>query len=330
MACDSTSTTRSAVVRHIGTAFLAAAVVWLVLGACLAQDPQGDWHGTLEVGTAKLRTQLHVVKDAAGAYSATLDSIDQGAMGIPVQTVVVSGQSFRLELPNLRAQYEGTISADGSKIEGTLTQASQSFPMLFEKGLFDLPAVQKGRSMTDGERASLVAHLERTQSLFRETLSGVTPAQWSFKPAPDRWSLAEVAEHIIKAEDLLRGYATGRVLKIPTPPDFVEPSAEQYKEFDAKVMAEAVDRNQKAQAMEPTRPTGAYKTVDEALQGFSQARAKSIEYARTTQDDLRAHFTPHPTLSRMDAYQYLLALAGHAERHVAQITEVKAAAGYPK
>ncbi len=330
MSCNPTFTTRSAVVRHIRAGILALAVVWLALGTCVAQDPQGDWHGTLNAGMAKLRTQLHVSKDAAGAYSAALDSIDQGATGIPVQTVVVSGRSFTLELPDLQAKYEGTISADGSKIEGTLTQAGQSFPMVFEKGLFDLPAVQKGRPMTDEERASLIAHLERTQNLYRDTLAGVTPAQWSFKPAPDRWSLAEVAEHIVKAEDMLRGYATGRVLRIPTPPDFVEPSPEQYKESDAKVLADAVDRSQKAQAIEPTRPTGAYKTVDLALQAFAENRARSIEYARTSQEDVRAHFTPHPTLSRMDAYQYLLMLAGHVERHVAQMNEVKAAAGYPK
>ena len=330
MACNSTFNARSALVRHISGGILALAVVWLSVGACVAQDSQGDWRATLEAGMAKLRIQLHVSKDATGAYSATMDSVDQGAMGIPVQTVVVSERSFKLDLPNLQAKYEGTISADGSKIEGTFSQAGQSFPLLFEKGLFDLPAAQKGRPMTDAERASLIAHLERTQNLFRDTLAGVSPEQWSFKPAPDRWSLAEAAEHIIKAEDMLRGYATGQVLKIPTPPDFVEPTAEQYKESDAKALADAVDRNQKAQAIEPLRPTGVYKTVDEALQAFAQARAKSIEYARTSQDDVRAHFTPHPTLSRMDVYQYLLTLAGHVERHVAQMNEVKAAAGYPK
>jgi hypothetical protein len=67
--------------------------------------------------------------------------------------------------------------------------------------------------------------------------------------------------------------------------------------------------------------------VDEALQDFAEKRAKTIEYARTTQDDLRAHVTPGP---RVDGYQYLLMMAGHSERHVAQMNEVKTATGYPK
>jgi hypothetical protein len=72
--------------------------------------------------------------------------------------------------------------------------------------------------MTGNERDTVVAHLEKTQKVFEQTVSGVTPQQWSFKPAPDRWSLAEIAEHIAKMEDLLRGFVTGQVVNIPTPP----------------------------------------------------------------------------------------------------------------
>lgn len=316
--------------RRLGACLGVALVVASTAGLCLAQDPVGDWRGTLDAGMAKLRVQLHVTKDSSGALVATVDSVDQGAKGIPVPTVAVSDQTFKFELPNMGASYQGTFSADGAKIEGQLSQSGQSFALVFERGLFDLPTAQERRPMTGDERDTVVAHLERTQKLFGETLSGVTPEQWSFKPASDRWSLAEIAEHVAKMEDLLRGFVTGQVVNIPTPPDFVELTAEQYKEADARVLAQTTDRSQKGQAIAPARPTGAYKTVDEALQAFGEKRAKTVEYARTTQDDLRAHFTPDQKLTRIDGYQYLLMLAGHLERHVAQMNEVKASAGYPK
>jgi len=278
----------------------------------------------------KLRTQLHIKKESSGAYTATLDSIDQGAKGISVQTVTVSDRSFKFELPNLGVVYQGTFSEDGSKIEGKLSQGGQSFPLVLERGSFDLPATQKRRPITGDERDTVVAHLERTQKSFEQTLSGVTPEQWSFKPAPDRWSLAEIAEHIAKMEDMLRGFVTGQLVNIPTPPDFAELTADQYKEADAQVLAQATDRSQKGQAVEPARPAGIYKTVDEGLQAFAEKRTKTIEYARTTQDDLRAHFTPDRKLTRIDGYQYLLMMAGHAERHVAQMNEVKTTIGYPR
>ncbi len=318
------------ILLRLSACLIAVLVAASATEVCVAQDPVGDWRGTLDAGMAKLRTQLHIKKETSGTYTATMDSIDQGAKGIPVQTVAVSDRSFKFELTNFGVTYQGTVSEDGSKIEGTLSQGGQSFPLVLERGSFDLPATQKRRPMTGDERDSVVAHLDRTQKLFEQAVAGVMPQQWSFKPAPDRWSLAEIAEHIAKMEDMLRGFVTGQLVNIPTPPDFAELTADQYKEADAKVLAQATDRSQKGQAIEPARPTGAYKTVDDALQAFGEKRAKTIEYARATQDDLRAHFTPGQNQTRVDGYQYLLMMAGHAERHVAQMNEVKTATGYPR
>jgi hypothetical protein len=320
----------SSILVRLSACLVTALVVACAAGVCFAQAPVGDWRGTLDVGMAKLRCQLHISKETNGAYTATFDSIDQGGFGIPIDTVTVADRSFKFELRQFGLTYEGVFSEDGAKIEGTLTQGGQSRQLLFERGLFDLPKTEKRRPMTEDERDTVIAHLERTQKLFEETLSGVTPEQWLFKPAPDRWSLAEIAEHVGKMEDMLRGFVTGQLVNIPTPPDFVEQTAEQYKEADAKVLARITDRSKKGQAVEPARPTGLYKTVDEALKDFAEKRGRTIEYARTTQDDLRAHFVPDRELTRIDAYQYLLMMAGHSERHIAQMNEVKAATGYPK
>ena len=63
---------------------------------------------------------------------------------------------------------------------------------------------------------------------------------------------------------------------------------------------------------------------------FQQRRDRMVAFVESTQEDLRAHSTPHPLLKTMDAYQWILLISAHSERHTAQIEEVKAQPGYPK
>ena len=50
------------------------------------------------------------------------------------------------------------------------------------------------------DRTFLVDYLLRSQRMYRDEVSGLSPEQWRFKPQPNRWSVAECAEHIILAE----------------------------------------------------------------------------------------------------------------------------------
>ena len=74
--------------------------------------------------------------------------------------------------------------------------------------------------VTKADRDSLVAHLKKTEAAFLKSIDGVSDAQWTWKPAPERWSVAETAEHITKAEDLLRGMVEG-MMKAPAAPDLL-------------------------------------------------------------------------------------------------------------
>ena len=84
----------------------------------------GNWQGALEAGPAKLRIGLHITRNSAGAYTSTLDSVDQGATGLPVAVTRITGRLLHLELPNLRASYDGELSADGNSIDGEFTQGA--------------------------------------------------------------------------------------------------------------------------------------------------------------------------------------------------------------
>ena len=91
-------------------------------------DIDGAWAGTLDAGGTKLRAVFHITNTADG-LTATMDSPDQGAYGLPVTSVNRSGSSLKLELKPIGGAFEGKISGDLATIEGTWTQGGGSFPL---------------------------------------------------------------------------------------------------------------------------------------------------------------------------------------------------------
>ncbi len=179
-------------------------------------------------------------------------------------------------------------------------------------------------AMTDAERSFLIEQLEKSQKDFLASIAGLTAAQWQFKPSADVWSVAECAEHIILAEDYLRGAAQG-MLKTPA----VERPETSNAEQDKKLVVMIADRSHKAKAPETIVPSGKFATPTDAAKEFTARRDKSLEYARTTTDELRVHASKGP-IGTMDAYQLLLLMAVHTGRHTDQIREVQSNAAYPK
>jgi pimeloyl-ACP methyl ester carboxylesterase len=94
--------------------------------------PEGDWKGTIDAGGVKLDLILHV-SSKDGALSATLDSPDQGATGLAIDSITVTGKSLRFEMKSLGASYEGVYSADGSQIEGQFSQQTARLPLTFKR-----------------------------------------------------------------------------------------------------------------------------------------------------------------------------------------------------
>ncbi len=91
----------------------------------------GTWQGTLDVGSRRLRIVVQLHKGSAGAWDAAVYSIDVSSAPIPVPWVRLNGSSLRLSV-NSRAEYAGTISADGNRIQGEWTQG-RAFPLNLER-----------------------------------------------------------------------------------------------------------------------------------------------------------------------------------------------------
>jgi hypothetical protein len=186
------------------------------------------------------------------------------------------------------------------------------------------PATNPNPRTTDKDREFALNSLKASREKFINSVSGLSETQLKFKPAPDRWSVAEVAEHITVTEDFLFNILNKNVLKTSATPD------KERKLTDDQVLAAMTDRSNKAQAPEPAKPTGRWQNMAETMKEFEKQRARTIDFVKTTKVDLRSHFSPFGNRGEIDALQWVLLISGHCERHTAQINEVKADPNFPK
>ena len=178
------------------------------------------------------------------------------------------------------------------------------------------------QSLSQADREKGIKYLEQTRDAVVAATKNLTPAQWNFKAAPDKWSVALTLEHITLAEDNIFQLVTDKVMKSPAGvPD------RNVAKIDAMVFAMIPDRSVKRQAPAELVPTGRW-TPAETLDHFLQSRARTIEFLRTT-PDLRQHVMDSP-LGPLDGYEWLLFIAAHSERHTKQIVEVEASPDFPK
>jgi fermentation-respiration switch protein FrsA (DUF1100 family) len=92
----------------------------------------GDWQGTLSAGGVQLRLVLHITAAKDGSLTATLDSLDQGANGIPVNAVTLKDSKLSLAVDAVHGSYEGTVNKDATEIDGTWSQL-QPLPLNFTR-----------------------------------------------------------------------------------------------------------------------------------------------------------------------------------------------------
>ena len=176
-----------------------------------------------------------------------------------------------------------------------------------------------GAPMNRQERERLVAHLEMTGSWLVDEVSGLSPAQLQFRPAPGAWSILEVVDHLavtgpIYQQDLRKA------MKAP-------PASRKQPGGDEGILWYGIDRTQRQKAIPPEMPKGQILDLRSGLDAIRKVQAQLLQYARTTDEDLRSHFVAR---EQCDAYQWLLLISTHAQRHILQIREIKADPKFPK
>jgi hypothetical protein len=177
--------------------------------------------------------------------------------------------------------------------------------------------------ITDRERETALALLQRSKITVLNAVEGVTEEQARWKPMPERWSILEYIEHLAVSDDGL----VALVKKSLESPAYTE-TLEERRAREQKIRETPLPRGVN-HAPERLRPVARFDSLKDAVDAFLAARDRTIAYATSTTDDLRSHFEPHPVLGSLDAYQWLCGNARHAENHAGHVVEIRGMPDFP-
>jgi hypothetical protein len=96
-------------------------------------DLQGHWKGTLDLKQVKLRLIINIAKLSDGTFSASMESLDQGANEIPANSIIYSSPNVRIEWNGLNGVFNGRLN--NGKLSGSFKQGPQTFPLNLERGI---------------------------------------------------------------------------------------------------------------------------------------------------------------------------------------------------
>lgn len=210
----------------------------------------------------------------------------------------------------------------------TIAKLSTVAPLLAAGGLVLVAEVNE-QKITSAEIDHARGYLREAELGVIGATRGMSDAQWKFKPAPDRWSAAEIVEHMVLVQELILGPVRTQLAQAPAP------GQRNTKLIDSAVQTQLPDRSSKFQAPDVLKPTGRW-TPSEALVRLKENDAKLVAYLETT-PDVRQHAIEALPLKavtkgaydQMDGYQWVLGSAAHTERHTKQLLEVKADPNFP-
>src|ERR1700693_3209356 len=180
-------------------------------------------------------------------------------------------------------------------------------------------------ALTPEERSAAAAELEASRRRLLAALEDLTEEKWRRRPSPERWSIAEWAEHITAAELPLAKFLAVSAT--------AEPSEQERREIRGKdgfVRRFLRDRSQRGEAPERIRPKGRFATREETIRAFEDRRNANLPHVPEPSHPLRDRFAPHPFAGLIDGYQWVLFLAAHTDRHAEQIEEIKEAPGFTR
>jgi hypothetical protein len=163
-------------------------------------------------------------------------------------------------------------------------------------------------------------HIDRTRARLIAAVEGLSEEQQGYRRAPDRWSVAELVEHL----SIVEGNIVRLLNKLLGKAEESGAAAKAADSFDPVSIEEFVERTRdlKLEAPESIRPTGA--SLSDSLARLSESRAALHALRpRVERADGRSLRFPHPAWGPLDLYQWLLFVGAHEDRHLAQIEALK-------
>lgn len=188
--------------------------------------------------------------------------------------------------------------------------------------VWNMPASRSQKLWTEADRTYTVDNLKRTRDELTRETENLTDAQWHFHESPDRWSIAEVVEHLALWEIIwAREISIGTRTKS-------QPELNKTSRPDT-YYATWIMEDTPHKSPDFSRPTGFIKGKDN-LTFFTKLRNQHITFTDTTQADMRSCFEFTGTNSPRNMHQVYIFQWGHVDRHMRQISKIKKHPNYPK
>ncbi|HEY2382209.1 MAG TPA: DinB family protein [Terriglobia bacterium] len=173
------------------------------------------------------------------------------------------------------------------------------------------------------EKTEVLGKIDQAYSALNEAVAGFSEAQANFKPASGGWSVAGVVEHLARVQERVIGRIDQLLV---SPADMAGSPAGKIE--DETLRGKLVDRSRKAQAPEPTHPTGT--SMRDSLERLVAGPGQIAKILETAPADFRQRSVAHPFFGPLDCHQWLILLGSHCSRHTQQIVEVKSSADFPR
>ncbi len=178
------------------------------------------------------------------------------------------------------------------------------------------------QSWTEEDRQYLLYNLNRTTAELEKEVAGFSESQWHFRENPDRWSIAQVIEHLGIYE---RKYYDERYLLSLMPPE---------PELGGTVSPDSYYLDWMAEEQPHTAPASAIPL--ELMKGkdnwayFLAGRERNVKVIETTDVDFRAHYTYRSNGKRWNIHQLYIILFAHCDRHLGQIRRIRSHPDFPQ
>lgn len=179
------------------------------------------------------------------------------------------------------------------------------------------------QKLTKEERSTAINHLKQTQSELLIAVKDLSMDQLNYIPDEGVWSIAETMEHIAISENNIFGIVEMTLKNEPDPSKRSEVTMS-----DEQLLAMISSRDQKVKTRPEFEPTNSFGSFQGSLDSFNAKRKSNIAFVKKTKEDLRDRYFDLP-FGKVDAYQVILFMSGHTQRHMKQIVEVIRSEGFP-
>ncbi|MES2797366.1 MAG: DinB family protein [Bacteroidota bacterium] len=179
--------------------------------------------------------------------------------------------------------------------------------------------------LTKAEKKMLSKHMKSSVKALSKSVKGLSDAQVNFKPDANSWSIKECVYHLALSEDNLWGWMQG-LMATPANPE----KRSLIKMTNEQLMAAVGSRDHKVKTGEAFEPVKAkWNNLQEALDYLKGKRAEHAGFIKNATSDMHNHVAEQSPVGPIDAFQIIVLLSAHTDRHRKQLEEVKTVAGYP-